>query len=184
MFGKDLTQEIIALYDSNLLNVFSINEISKKLGKKYPYVNKKVSSLIGENILKKIVVGRSYLCSLNLENEKTILLLCLNEINKQPSHAGKVKQFIRRQRLESSIHSVVELQGRLIFILNELKPRRKIERYFENSTALDRDEFIDMLIENPGLFKNHTVVYGYERFFELITTSADELKRVYSPINY
>lgn len=184
MFGKDLDQEIIGLYDSNLLNLFSINEISKRLGKKYPYINKKVTSLIEKGILKKIVVGRSHLCSLNLENERTILLLALNEINKQTNDTKVIKDFIKKHNLDLTIHSVVKFQDKSIFILNNLRDRRKIERFFENAIALDKTEFIDMLIEDSSLFSEHTVVYGYERFFELITFAREELKKVYSPIAY
>ncbi|MGM5482101.1 MAG: hypothetical protein ACQESF_01435 [Nanobdellota archaeon] len=184
MFESELVQKIVKLYDSNLLNLMSINEISKKLGKKYPYINKKVSDLIECGILKKTVIGRSYLCSLNLDNEKTVLLLALNEINKQDPDRKIVKDFICNYNLELSINSVVKNQGKLIFILNSLRERKKIERFFEGSLVLDKGEFVDMLIEDHSLFSNHCVVYGYERFFELIIFAREELKKVYSPIKY
>lgn len=184
MFDKDLALDIIALYDSNLLNLFSINEISKRLGKKYPYVNKKVTSLIEEGILQKITIGRSHLCSLNLENEKTILLLSLNEMNKHAPDKKKVKEFIRRYNLGFTVYSVVKYEDKLVFILNNLRERRKIENHFDNAIALDESEFLDMMAEDSSLFSNHIVLYGYERFFELITNAREELKRVYSPVNY
>ncbi|MFW6013904.1 MAG: hypothetical protein ACOCQG_01915 [Candidatus Nanoarchaeia archaeon] len=184
MFENKLEQEIIGLYAENLVNLFSINEISKKLNKKYPYINKKVTQLINKGILKKIVVGRSYLCSLNLENEKTILLLALYQINKKDKDSTGIREYIIRNNLELAIHSVVSFQGGLVFIVNSLRDRKTIMNAYPNAQIVHKAEFADMLLETPSLFRNHLVIYGYERFFELIISFKDELISKYSPLRY
>ena len=184
MFENKIEQEIIGLYTDNLVNLFSINEISKKLNKKYPYINKKVTQLIKKGILKKIVVGRSYLCSLNLENEKTILLLALYQINKRNRDSDNVRKYIIKNNLELTIHSVIDFQGSLIFIVNSLRDRKALMNTFPEAQIVHKGEFVEMLLETPELFSKHSVLYGYERFFELIVAFKDELVSKYSPLRY
>lgn len=184
MFENKLEQDIIGLYSENLVNLFSINEIAKRLNKKYPYINKKVTQLINKGILKKIVVGRSYLCSLNLENEKTILLLALCQINKKNPESKDIRKYIIKNNLELVIHSVVSYHGNLVFVVNGLRDRKAIMDNYPEAQIVHKSEFVDMLLETPALFQNHLVLYGYERFFELIVSVKDELISKYSPIRY
>lgn len=184
MFENKLEQEIIQLYDCNLVNLFSINQISKKLNKKYPYINKKVSSLLDMGIMKKIVIGRSHLCSLNLDNEKTRLLLGLNEINKKLKIKTKEYDEFIEDNEDIDICSIIKSGKKTVFILSDLKKRRKIERSFPESIIIEKSEFLDLISEMPRVYENHTVIYGYEKFFELIKKSANELKRTYSPLQY
>jgi len=186
MTENKLEQDIIKLYDSNLVSVFSINQISKKLNKKYPYINKKINDLLKHKIMSKIVIGKSHLCGLNFFNDKTHLLLSLNEINKK----SKVKQtdavtaFINRSFSDMCIHSVIFFDNTLVFVVDDLKQRRTIEKKFPESIIVDKEELIDLIIENKQLYSNHTVIYGNERFFELIKHNLDEIKRCYSPLRY
>ncbi len=184
MLENDLEQEIVDLYSANLVDLLSINEISKRLNKKYPYINKKVNQLIERRILNKIVVGRSYLCSLNLENEKTMLLLALCQINKKKEDFEFLRKYVIQNSLDLTVHSVVSYQDGIIFIVNGLRERRKIIEDHPHAQALHKSEFVDMLIDTPHLFHNHIVVYGYERFFELVASAKEELKIKYSPLKY
>jgi hypothetical protein len=192
MLKKNIENEIIALYSSNLVNIFSINQISKLLKKKYPYVNKKASFLIENNILNKIEIGKSYLCSLNFNNDKTLFLLVFNEILKKESLKYNInninndffEDYIKLKSIEYGILSVFFSDNKFIFILNDLKYRRKIEEIFHNSIIIDQNEFSDLLIEKSIYFEKFTVLYGYERFFELIKYNFEELKKVYSPLKY
>jgi hypothetical protein len=105
MAKNTLESEILRLYADNLVNLFSINQIAKKLSRKYPYINKKVGMLISSGILKKIVVGRSHLCSLNLDNPKTVLALAMAELELQKSipELRRIKQGIAKLRHDTTL---------------------------------------------------------------------------------
>lgn len=180
-----LALDIIGLYENNIVNLFSINQIASHLGKTYPYINKKVTKMLEEGILKKTVVGKSYLCSLNLENEQTLYMLGLLQSMKKKSfpQLNSVNRFIEKNMFEVTIHSIVKHKKTLVFIIDDLKDRRKIERTFETAKVIDREEFLDALADS-SIFSDHTVLYGFERFMELMKVELDELKRLYSPLRY
>lgn len=185
MTENNLEKQIIQLYDTNLVNLFSINQISKNLKKKYPYINKKVSGLINKGIIKKTIVGRSYLCSLNLENPKTLILLALNEMEKKkPANAEEIIKYVELNNLTLTILSVIESKNRLLFVVNDIKDRRPIQRQFINSEVIDKQGLLDMLSDNKELFTSHTIIYGYENFFGLLKIELNELKRQHSPLQY
>jgi len=183
MTENQLEMDILSLYDSNLVACFSINQISKSLGKAYPYINKKVTGMLNEQILKKIVIGNSYLCSLNLENEKTVLLLSMLELQKRKDNK-ELSQFIENNRWNITIHTVFQHKKQLVFIIENLKDRRKVDRHFPGSIIVDKKEFLDLISEEEELFRKHTVLYGTERFFELLKLELDQLKKVHSPLRF
>jgi len=183
MQKNQLEMDILALYDNNLVNVFSINQIAKLLGKTYPYINKKVTELLNDGVLKKIIVGKAYLCTLNFECEKTLLLLSMLELNKRKKHT-EVGEFIQKNMLNFTVHTVVKYNRKLLFVVENLHDRRKIGRAFENSIVVDKREFLDMLFDEEKLFKNHTVLYGAEKFYQLLRIEINELKRLHSPLRY
>jgi len=184
--GNQLEQDIISLYDDNLVNLFSINQIAHKLGKKYPYINKKVNQLIKQNILNKTVIGKSYLCSLNFENHKTVLMLCMRQYLKTSKEkaAAEVNRFIDEQKMDLSIHCVVSYNNHILFVVEDLRDRRKITRRIKRARVVGKQEFLDLLDEEEAVFRKHAVIYGAERFFELLRIELDELKRLYSPLRY
>ena len=91
MIGNRLEKEILGIFDRDIYSLLSINQISKKLHKAYPYINAKVNELIKEGVLNKSQIGRSYLCSLNLNSEKTIALLSLMGTEKKEKILGRIK---------------------------------------------------------------------------------------------
>jgi hypothetical protein len=185
MVENKLEQQIIQLYDTNLVNLFSINQISKLLKKKYPYINKKVSELIDREIIKKIVVGRSYLCSLNLENPKTLILLALNEMEKKkPTNTWEIIRYVELNKLSLTILTIIESNKKLFFVVDDIRDRRPIQRQFTDVDVIDKQGLLDMLSDNKELFTNHTIIYGYENFFNLMRIELNELKRQHSPLKY
>lgn len=78
-----LELKIIDLLSKNMEKRFTINEISKNLGEYYSFVHKIVNRLSKEDVITKTKAGKSYLCSLNLSNEKTLVLIQLGEIKKR-----------------------------------------------------------------------------------------------------
>ena len=113
MIENRLELDIISLYDNNLKSLFSINQISKKLDKKYPYINKKVKQLIKSDILQKINFGRSHLCSINLDSDRAIILLSLNEIRKKERFlcdlGTDMNQMLNRIKNEIDMHSIIAI---------------------------------------------------------------------------
>jgi hypothetical protein len=185
---------IVKLYDSNIKAIYSINQISKKLNKAYPYVNKKVSSMIDEKILNKVVIGKSYLCSLNLKNEKTTVMLTLNEINKKKKLEQDLKSLIKECIIDmkkkinvSSVIYVGDPEEKLIFVLNSAKDEPYAKKAAESlplkkmfiTNGLLKKMIID---ENTGVFKNKILLYGYEKYFETLFEIEDKIQKIYSPI--
>jgi predicted nucleotidyltransferase/predicted transcriptional regulator len=78
-----LELRIIDLLARNRERKFTINEIAKSLKGYYSFVHKTVNKLIEEGLILKEKAGKSYMCSINLENEKTIALMQLSEIEKK-----------------------------------------------------------------------------------------------------
>ncbi|MFZ2970186.1 MAG: hypothetical protein WA063_03505, partial [Minisyncoccia bacterium] len=78
-----LELKIVDLLARNAEKRFVINEIAEALGEYYSFVHRTVGRLSKEGVIKKEKAGKSFLCSLNLENEKTLALIKLGEIEKK-----------------------------------------------------------------------------------------------------
>ncbi len=111
----DVEREIVGLYDGNVLAEYSINEIARKLGRKgYSFIYNKVMSMIKAGILKKRTVGPSTLCSLNLGEYGTVLLLCQLEAEKakkmysgNKALKGLLDKLVEESKESNTIHCVV-----------------------------------------------------------------------------
>jgi hypothetical protein len=186
MKDNDLQQDIIGLYDNNLKNVFSINQIASLLKKKYPYINKKVTGMIDEGILKKLEIGRSYLCSLNLKNEKTLLLLAFNEMHKKKGlqELGKIEETLENLKKEVIIFSAVGVhKNSRIQELYIISPSKKAIKAPFKTIFVDENRIKEMLADKDCLlFKSHIVFYGAEKFFEYILETEERLQKLYSPL--
>ena len=78
-----LELKIVDLLARNTERKLTINEIAKSLEEYYSFVHRTVNKLIKDNVITKEKAGKSYLCSINLEAEKTIALVNLSEIEKK-----------------------------------------------------------------------------------------------------
>jgi hypothetical protein len=183
MVGSKLELDILNLFRKNIAGLYSINQIAKLLGKKYPYVNKVATDLINEKVLNKIVVGKSYLCSLNLANPKTLNQLALLEQGDVLAYQN-ITSFLDKRKHSISIECAVKKDNKLIFVIHNLKERRELESGFPGCIVLDEQEFISMLLEDKDLYEKRAVVYGFERFYELIRADASLFHGAYSPLRY
>ena len=177
-----LEQEIVSVYDNNIQSFYTINQISKKLKKTYPYINKKVSLMIDESVLNKNVVGNSYLCSLNLNNEKTVMLLTLNEVKKRGILAKKdasvsqVLKFLPKLKTEITIHSVFHSKNKIYFVLEDLNDQKRILNTFSfKPVFVDKKGFQKLLLDDPSL-NSYTLLYGFSKFFEFVQEIHSRLK--------
>ncbi len=88
----DLRLKIVDLLSKNMEKIFTINEIAKSLGEYYSFVHRTVGKLTKEGIVIQTKAGKSHLCSLNLENEKTMALIQLSEIESRDEFYRKNKE--------------------------------------------------------------------------------------------
>ncbi|MBU1030275.1 MAG: hypothetical protein KKB65_03515 [Nanoarchaeota archaeon] len=85
MIGRNIDTEIISIFAENITEFLSILQIAKKLNKPYSYIHKKINEFLKLEILKKIVLGRAHLCTINLQSEDAVLLLSMYELEKKKS---------------------------------------------------------------------------------------------------
>ncbi len=186
MLGTSLEHDIISLYAPNVKSLFSINQISLKLNKKYPYINKKVTSLIHANIFRRTVIGRSHLCSLNLGSEHTRLLLCAYQMQRR-------KDFIAETGIDIHVfkevaqfpHAIVAVDAeKTIYIITESEGdfmQFSCEGY--GVQRITRKDFALFLKKKDHpLYTEPIVLYGAERFYELLASLEQSLAQLYSPL--
>jgi len=193
--GNELEQEIISLYIKDISSIYSINQIAHRLRKKYPYINKKVTALINNKIFKKTIIGRSYLCSLNLENDETIYLLILNEIKKKKTELKldedlqKVLEYINKIKKIISLQLVLKSKNKILFVLSKPEDKelfgkaivKEVMKNYKLETHTEKS-FLKELLKNNELQENHVILYGYEKYYEYIKEIEDELKIKYSKL--
>lgn len=195
MIGNPLEQDIIELYSDNISSIYSINQIAGKLGKKYPYINKKVSLLIKNRIFKKIVVGRSYLCSLNLKNDETIYLLILNEIKKKkaeleahPKLQGTM-DYLDKVKKAIPIQLVIKSKDSLFFVFEGSEDKERFEKgtfkqlfSHHRVEALTKESFLAVLVEDKDIQEDHIILHGFEKYYAYLREIENELNLKYSKL--
>jgi hypothetical protein len=195
VIGNELEQDIISLYSKDLSSLYSINQIASKLGKKYPYINKKVTRLIKSQIFKKTIIGRSYLCSLNLKNDETIYLLILNEIHKKTSELKQnpdlqgVMDYVDKARKLINLQLVLKSKDRIIFVLDKPEDKEQFEKAVVKQAMKDykteihdKESFLKELLKTKELHEKHTILHGYERYYDYVREIEDELKLRFSKL--
>jgi len=83
---------IISLLARNTERKLTINEIANLLDEYYSLVHRLVNRLIDEGVVLKEKAGKSYLCSMNLGNEKAAILTQLSEIEKRDEFYNSNKE--------------------------------------------------------------------------------------------
>ncbi len=178
MVGSKLDQEIISIYNRDITALKSINQISHILNKSYPNINYKVNSLISKGILNKKEIGRSYLCSINLDSDKAVLLLSLNEVSKRDRKIKKLgKNFIediKTIRSEFDIYTIILKKNKLFFVLDHIHDQEAIKNLFPKLNRfelifLTKKEFKQYLIQNKDFLQRATVLCCYESYYELLS---------------
>lgn len=88
----ELKLKIVRFLSRNLGTTSTINKIATSIDEYYSFVHRIMGKLIKEEIVLKAKAGKSYLCSLNLGNEKTMTLLQLSEIESRDEFYNKNKE--------------------------------------------------------------------------------------------
>ncbi len=176
----DFEQKVLSLYQSNLFDVHSINQIATLLKKKYPFVNKKVSDLVQEGVLTKIPVGRAHLCMLNLASEKTILLLALNELAKKQRLDPKTVSLID-EAIGGMVDATAYIEGKGRIVVVSAKPVKLIVTGYLVS-SITYEQFEKNLLESDKPLTDFVVIRGYETFYRTVAKLAGELKQKHNPL--
>jgi hypothetical protein len=186
MIGNRLEQSIISVFQEDICSAYTLNQISKKLKKAYPYINKKSNYFIKEGVLNKLRVGHSYQCSLNLESEKTKMFMAMNEINKKDLLLSKLKDPLLLQESKTlpeqfSISSIILYKNILIFFCSkkidqELLKKNSLLTSKYAFVFLDRAELKELFLKNLDFRKYYTVLYNPNAFVELISELKDDFK--------
>ncbi|MBU1203710.1 MAG: nucleotidyltransferase domain-containing protein [Nanoarchaeota archaeon] len=174
----------------------TINEIAKATKEYYSFVHRTISKLTKEGVITKTKVGKAFICSLNLNNEKTIILLQLNEIERKSDFFQKNKElqliledFVKSLEPKRDLSSVV-LFGSYskenatkqsdidILIINrkglniEKTTKEIYAKYGKeiNPIAITPNDFKNQkkgaLIRE--IINNHLTIYGANKFIELV----------------
>lgn len=186
---------IVDLLARNQEKRFTINEIAKELKQYYSFVNKVVMRLGKENIIIINKTGKAYLCSLNLNEEKTFALLSLSEIEKRDEFykANKklkliLEDFTNSIKKDNTITIILfgsyakgiptkKSDIDLLLVSANKFPVEKIIRevYAKygmeiNVTVLTEREFKSQKTKEiiKEIIKNHYVLYGAEKFVSLV----------------
>lgn len=160
---------IVDLLARNLEKKFTINEIARTLKAYYSFVHKTVNKLIEDKVIIKEKAGKSYLCSLNIENEKTLALIQLSEIEKNNEFYSNNKE--ARLILEDFVQSV-QLQFNAISII-------LFGSYAKNTATKESD--IDILLiskEKSRIEKITKEIYAkYGKEINVIVMTSNEFKK-------
>jgi len=186
MIGNKLEQSIISVFQENLSSTYSINQVSKILKKSYPLINKKSNFFLQEGILRKINIGRSYQCFLNMQNDKTKVLMAVNEINKREAFAQKNSAFanlmdeLSQLAKKFRIETVILYKKTLIFVTSDMDKKNDImDTSFltkdYNLLFFTRKTFQDRFVEDIDLRKYHLILYNTDICLNIITSVADKM---------
>lgn len=191
-----LESKIVNLLAKDAEEKFTINEISKKLNEYYSFVHRTVNKLHKEGVIIKIKAGKSYLCSLNLENEKTLALIKLGEIEKKEEfyNANKELKLILDDFVESALkqHGVAAIVLFGSYAKGQETGESDVDMLIITKRKIDIDKTakeiyakygkdISPILMSPNDFKkqkdkavlkeiiaNHYVLYGAENFVNMV----------------
>jgi hypothetical protein len=168
----DVDIEIMQLYSEDPTASYSINRIAQRLGKSYPYVNKRVGLLLEEGVLFKQVVGTTYLCSANLTNDLCIWLLGLVGLQQKliilekNSWAGEILATLESEGIADDFVCGVLHGSRLVLVscdggaMPDAVSSKRVE-------VMTRKEFKRAVVEEK-LFRSPSIVLGFEGFYRVV----------------
>jgi hypothetical protein len=166
--------DIVKLFDSNLRGFYTINAIAAKLGKAYPYVHRKVHSLLALGVLRSVQVGNSHCCTINLRNRRAVLYLTELELEKRSHLPAQTQELTRQLETDGTLAIETVVYGNnTVYVLGS-------GNYPGTKTITAHD--LKELLLTTDLFKHHTVLYGYERFFTHLASIQADLDRAYNPL--
>ena len=188
--------KIIDLLAKNTERKFTINEIAKAIEEYYSFVHRTVNKLIKDGVIIKENAGKSYLCSINLDAEKTIALVNLSEIEKKNDfyNSNKELKIILDDFVKSAKSTITPILIVLfgsytkgtatkisdIDILLVSKTKTGIDKTTKEIYAKYGKEINAIVMTSKDfkrqkdkalikeIIKNHYILYGVEKFLNLV----------------
>lgn len=188
--------KVVDFLARNMDKKLTINGVSKSTGEHYSFVHRTINKLAKDGVIKKEKAGKAYLCSLNFENEKTLILLQLSEIEKRNELYEKngelriiLEDFVRSAEKQSGVASIVLFgsyskgaasRGSDIDILLVSSKNFRAEKITKEMYAKYGKEINTIVMAQKDFRKqkdsalvkeiinNHHVLYGAEKFVGLL----------------
>ena len=188
--------KIVDFLARNADKKFTINETAKVTKEYYSFVHKTIGKLTKDGVITKTKAGKAFLCSLNLGNEKTLVLLQLSEIEKKTDFFQKNKEL--RLILEDFVNSLGPKTNILFVVLfgsyskENASKESDIDILIVGKNRLNVDKVTKELYAKYGkeinpivmtrndfkkqkdktlvkeIINNHFILYGVENFIGLI----------------
>jgi DNA-binding Lrp family transcriptional regulator len=174
VFGK-LEQRILRLY-SDVTSSYSILRISQQLQTSYPHVYNKVQELLKKGLMKKLTVGPSHLCAVNLKNDVAVALLTLVHIENRDSWLDRnpaKRAILRTVKAQLDDCTLALFAGDELLIIGERRPRTPPQ----DATFLTSQQFKDRIAHDPSCH-DPVILFGFEAYFRIMRELVDAL-----PIN-
>ena len=186
--NKSLELEILGLFSPNPFRLLTINQVARLLGKRYPNIHRKVTSMIKSGILKATTIGRAVLCTANLEDDKAIMLLSLltaikNEKDKEVS-AMKEKLMKNSEFPIDDIRFIFICDKEVYIVPSATSHAEEIAKDARKSSVriISVKEAASLFSRDKKLFSEKSVIFGYESYFRLLEENKEELMPIYSEI--
>ena len=187
--------QIVDLFIKDILASFTIREIMKKLGtKSYNWTYNAIKNIQREKMITLIKKGQSQLCSLNLEEQKTIAYLSfleeINSLNKKIPNLSKILNLMNldvnaliiagsyadntfTEKSDLDIVVIIDKKEEKKWILNKLSNEGELMIPKLHNYAFTKDEFLEMLKNkevNYGkeIVKKHLIVFGAGLYFKIL----------------
>ena len=189
-----LELKIIDLMSRNMEKGFTINEIAKTLDEAYSFVNRTIAKLAEDKVIVIEKVGKALVCSLNLDSDKTIALLHLDEVNKKESFYREnreiklvLEDFLEKIRKDIILAAVfgsyakgTAAEESDIDVLIVAKKKPETSKILREIHAKYGKEIAPVLMtlkelkkqkDKPiikEIIKYHYVLYGFEEFIDVM----------------
>lgn len=197
-----LALKVVDMLAKNTERGFTINEVAKGTAEHYSFVHRVVNQLASDGVIIKTKVGNSYLCSLNVKNENTLVLIALNEIektkgfykaNKNPklilddftkTVGSQFKNVLSIVLFGSYAKGTATKASDMDILLIRGKGNIKIEKVTREIYAKYGKEISPVVISQQDfreqrnvaiireIIENHYVLYGAENFVNLVFENA------------
>ncbi len=186
---------IIELFRKNIFAEFTIREIMKNINtKSYNWTHNSVKKLEKKNIVLLRKKGQSQICTINLEEQKTIIYLVLleelNTLDKKIPNLNKIiklmpldfhiliitgsyvdKTFTKRSDMDVVV--VIDKREEKKWLLNKLSNKGELMIPKLHPYIFTKEEFLEMLKNKEANYgkeieKKHLIISGAEFYFKIL----------------